>query len=58
MEVHYVNIPMGYTVIFTFVKVDNFRVKKCDILSQTYNATLLSFDYFYVNAHALSKLFH
>ena len=29
-----------------------------DIMSQTYNATLFSFDYFYVNAHALSKLFH
>ena len=28
------------------------------ILSQTYNATLFLFDYFYVNAHALSKLFH
>ena len=27
------------------------------ILSQTYNATLFSFDYFYVNAHALNKLF-
>ena len=29
-----------------------------NILSQTYNATLFLFDYFYVNAHALSKLFH
>ena len=29
-----------------------------DILSQTYNATLFSFDYFYVNVHALSNLFH
>ena len=28
------------------------------ILSQTYNATLLLFDYFYVHAHALGKLFH
>ena len=28
------------------------------ILSQTYNATLFLSDYFYVNAHALSKLFH
>ena len=27
------------------------------ILSQTYNATLFLFDYFYVNAHALSKMF-
>ena len=29
-----------------------------NILSQTYNATLFLFDCFYVNAHALSKLFH
>ena len=28
------------------------------ILSQTYNATLFLFDYFYVHAHALGKLFH
>ena len=28
------------------------------ILSQTDNATLFLFDYFFVNAHALSKLFH
>ena len=28
------------------------------ILSQTYNATLFSFDYFNVNAHVLSNLFH
>ena len=29
-----------------------------DILSQTYNATLFLFDYFYVLAHALGSLFH
>ena len=28
------------------------------ILSQTYKATLFSFDYFFVNAHALRILFH
>ena len=28
------------------------------ILSQTYNATLFLFDYFYVHAYALGKLFH
>ena len=28
------------------------------ILSQTYSATMFLFDYFYVHAHALGKLFH
>ena len=32
-QLHYVNIPMHYTVIFTPVKFDNFLMKKCDILS-------------------------
>ena len=28
------------------------------ILSQTYNATLVLFNYFYVHAHVLGKFFH
>ena len=36
----------------------NVDVNTLSILSETYNAPLFSFDYFYVNAHALSKLFH
>ena len=35
-----------------------YKVKLAIILGQTYNATLFSFDYFYVKAHGLSNLFH
>ena len=46
--------------IFNFEILQNFALFSFPsyILSQTYNATLFLFDYFYVNAHALSKLFH
>ena len=48
---------MGYKCKI-FVENDTLKLYHRNILSQTYNTTLFSFDYFYVNAQALSNSFH
>ena len=40
------------------IAYEGYTVQNAYILSQTYNATLFLFDYFYVNEYALSILFH
>ena len=53
------NIHLWVAISYdSYINRYSFQKTYIHILSQTYNATLFLFDYFYVNAHALSKLFH